>query len=406
MNKEEPDGQILDGDDLDISVNPVGAQLGVENPGKPIKLTDVKLAGFSAESVRGPGTVKVWTRLMLSSDEPIFHKIAVNFSAEITRLAREVGEHVNLSGANHVLVVIRPDLTAELWVDTVAVSIIALAKKEIQAGSPVFESDIADVTELRFPCVHIGSKDKVIFLFRQDWRFGLFFDFNPDGKLGLDEMARVLGSLYRNLRYRHLYDRIADKVVFDRLVNAGWFPFVEIIGHEFDALASACEADFPLDEAEEKLLQTFDDERLDRMFKRWTARPHFKVKEKILVSAINAYKKKDPVAVSKIILTEIEGILAEAHLAATGKPAKLKALLMFAKEAAEQKSGATDTLLFPTAFAEYLESYTFADFDRSKQNGTAGSRHAVGHGAAASDSYTQVRALQALLTLDQLAFYT
>jgi hypothetical protein len=33
-------------------------------------------------------------------------------------------------------------------------------------------------------------------------------------------------------------------------------------------------------------------------------------------------------------------------------------------------------------------------------------RHAVGHGAALAESYTLVRALQALLTLDQLAFYT
>jgi hypothetical protein len=38
--------------------------------------------------------------------------------------------------------------------------------------------------------------------------------------------------------------------------------------------------------------------------------------------------------------------------------------------------------------------------------GQAGSRHAVGHGAAAADSYTDARALQALLTIDQLAFYT
>jgi len=41
-----------------------------------------------------------------------------------------------------------------------------------------------------------------------------------------------------------------------------------------------------------------------------------------------------------------------------------------------------------------------------EQAGTAGSRHAVGHGAAAQESYTMPRALLAILTLDQLAFYT
>jgi hypothetical protein len=62
--------------------------------------------------------------------------------------------------------------------------------------------------------------------------------------------------------------------------------------------------------------------------------------------------------------------------------------------------------LFPTAFAHYLRAHTFANFDPEGSPGSAGSRHAVGHGAAASDTYTMVRALQALLTLDQLAFYT
>jgi hypothetical protein len=62
--------------------------------------------------------------------------------------------------------------------------------------------------------------------------------------------------------------------------------------------------------------------------------------------------------------------------------------------------------LFPAAFAEYLKSYTFANFDPAANTGIAGSRHAVGHGAAAAETYTMVRALQALLKLDQLAFCT
>lgn len=33
------------------------------------------------------------------------------------------------------------------------------------------------------------------------------------------------------------------------------------------------------------------------------------------------------------------------------------------------------------------------------------SRHSVGHGAAAATAYTMERALQALLTLDQVSFY-
>ena len=51
-------------------------------------------------------------------------------------------------------------------------------------------------------------------------------------------------------------------------------------------------------------------------------------------------------------------------------------------------------------------NYTFANYDPDNHAGDAGSRHAVGHGAANSESYTMIKALQVILTLDQLAFYT
>ena len=142
------------------------------------------------------------------------------------------------------------------------------------------------------------------------------------------------------------------------------------------------------------------------MFVRWMAKPHFAGKERILRSALNNFDAGDSVAVLKIALTEIEGILQDAYRNTHGKGARLKTLLRFAVESAERKSGHPDTLLFPAAFARYLQSHTFADFDPEARTGQASSRHAVGHGEADAESYTQVRALQALLTLDQLAFYT
>ena len=73
-------------------------------------------------------------------------------------------------------------------------------------------------------------------------------------------------------------------------------------------------------------------------------------------------------------------------------------------EQAEKRAGGKDTLFFPVEVGKYLKDYTFGDF-KAGDLGTAGSRHAVSHGAVASDQYTMTRALQALLTLDQMAFY-
>ena len=96
----------------------------------------------------------------------------------------------------------------------------------------------------------------------------------------------------------------------------------------------------------------------------------------------------------------------EAHKAAKGRGGKLKELLEFAESSGEGKAGGSNTLLFSSAFASYLKTQTFGNFNPVSEDGTAGSRHAVGHGAAKADTYTMARALQAILTLDQLAFFT
>jgi hypothetical protein len=160
-------------------------------------------------------------------------------------------------------------------------------------------------------------------------------------------------------------------------------------------------------EIEAKIIAKFDEARLKHMFERWGTKPHFAAKAALLQEAIEAFGQKRPVSVIKIVLTEIEGILYDAYRAMHGgQGAKLKELLAFAEACAEQRAGGPNTLLLPSAFALYLATQTFANFDPLAQTGTAGSRHAVGHGAATQESYTMARALQAILTLDQLAFYT
>lgn len=381
-----------------------GALLG--NRGAPIKLADLQLNGVSAEAGRDGQTIKIWTRLCLTSDDRFFHRIVEGLTAHIEYRATQGQLQVNLANVCFILLVVHPDNTGDLWLDAAAVSLQILVKRSISAGTVIFENDIADVTAMSFPLVEIGKQDRIVCIFREGWRFALFLDFNPDGDLSIDNMERDLGTLHRRLKYRDLYDAIADQGTFERLIEAGWFPFVEILGREFRELASHCEAGFELDEIEVRLLAAFDTKRVESMFTRWMNKPHFAGKERLLRSALNNFAIGDSVAVLKIVLTEIEGILDDAYRNVHGKSARIGRLLTFAAESAEKKAGRPDTLLFPAAFAHYLRQHTFAKFDTATRTGKASSRHAVGHGAAETDSYTHVRALQALLTLDQLAFYT
>lgn len=380
----------------------------VRNIGEPLRFTDVEpLAGFSAEYAKGGDAVKVWTRLALTSEQPLFHRLVENFADVVRHMAQRAGTAISLHRADTVLLVLKPDNTAELWLDSTAVSIRCAVKRAIAAGTVVFEHDIADITGMMFPCVTFGEKDKVLCIFREGWRFGFAFDMNPEGKLNIEDFFTTLGTLHRELRYRHIYQAMSDEAMFQRLIDAGWFPFVEIITAEFKELLNYCEAGASVEEIEPTLIARFDHARLQNILSRWLTKPHFSAKSELLKEAVSAYAAGKPVTVIKILLTEIEGILNDAYRAAHGgQGAKLKELLAFAEASAVQHSGGANTLLFPMSFGQYLARHTFANFDPTAQTGTAGSRHAVGHGAAAQESYTMSRALQAILTLDQLAFYT
>ena len=376
------------------------------NTSRPIKLRELLIHGVAAETTLGGGQAKIWTRLGVTSDDPMFHTIAKNFVAVVEHAAALQRKSIPLETARTVLLRMRLDNSADVWIDNAALVIEAIAKRAMQAGTAVFDHDIADVVGMDFPQVKIEPEDRIICIFRVGWRFALFFDFNPAGAFDRKSMRRDMGTLYRILRYRNVYDTVANSFLFERLVSAGWFPFVEIMGREFDQLASLSEAGLSLDGCEEEIGDAFTPERLQHMLDRWIRQPHFASKEAILRAAIAAYERRDPVASIKIAVTEIEGVLRSAYRSRYGKSANLKTLLRFAVASAEEKAGAPNTLLFPQAFGNYLANYTFATFDPNGSPGTAGSRHAVGHGVAEAHTYTQTRALQTLLTLDQLAFYT
>lgn len=157
--------------------------------GEPITLTEINLAGVCSRSAREGEQVEILVRASLTSDQAFFHRIVVNLAAAMEHSARADGSHVRLDRAGMILLVIKPDNSGELWVDAAATSMSTALKRPgpLSAGTVLFENDIADVTGIWFPHVKVGKKDRIVCLFREGWRFGLFFDFNPDGKLAIED---------------------------------------------------------------------------------------------------------------------------------------------------------------------------------------------------------------------------
>jgi hypothetical protein len=280
-----------------------------------------------------------------------------------------------------------------------------LVKRVVNAGEAIFSNDVIDVRSLRFPAVSFSDADKVLYCFRVGWKFGLFFDFGNNRKFNVEAMQFEIGHCYRTLRYQSLYDALGDEKTFQHLVSEGWFPFLELTKSDFQILVALSSAELPLTSEETKIVNRFTDERIDAISARWFRKEVFSKRRDVIQSGLNAFKRTDSVACLKILLTEIEGILRDAHISTVGSSAKITDLLEFAISEGIKKAGTEASLFFPMQFARYLRDFTFANFDPMNPLGAHASRHSVGHGGASPNAYTQTRALQAILTIDQLAFF-
>lgn len=379
----------------------------VGNGGEPLRFAQVEdHIGFAAETAGKGQQVKIFTRLALTSDEPGFHPLAESVASIIRAYGDNSLASIDIGSYKVVLLILKPDQTAELWLDTAAVAMQCVVTRNVVKGAAVFQNEIADMLTMEFPCVEFGKQDKVICLMREAWGFGLAFDMNHSGELDMEAFSRELARLYRLLSFRHLYEAVGNPESLDRLMAQGWFPFTEILHREFTDILVHHTGGLALDEVESSMVAQFDQARLDHMLSRWLAKPHFAVKEALLREGVEAFAQGRPIAAIKVLVTEIEGILNVAYRAHTGKAGKTKALLAFAIESAEKRTGGPGTLFLTTEFNRYLLNYMFASYDPDNLTEGSVSRHLVGHGDAGSESYTLVKALQVILTLDQLAFYT
>lgn len=392
-----------------VEAGPDDPRLGqIRNSGQPVVFPSVtQIAGIAAESALPDAEVKLWTTRSLTSDDPAFHPMAEHFVQLIQHEAAKNGVACpDVGNARMLLYIIRADGSAEVWADTAAVVLTCVLKRSVARATVVFEHDIADLLEVRFPAIQLDTTDRVFCVFRQGWRFGMAFDFSEEGRTDVAAFYRSLGRLHRLMRYHGTYTYLESPDLFDKMCEAGWFPFAEVITAQFQPLMVHLQEGWPLDEPERELLASFDKERIDHIYARWTAKPHMAKRAAVLREALDAFLDRRPVAVIKILITEIEGFLSDAYLAATGRPGKEKVVVRAAIDSVLVKTGGEESLMLPNRFAEYLTRNTYANFDPLTGDGTAGSRHAVGHGVASAESYTMVRALQMLLTVDQLAFFT
>ena len=363
------------------------------------------------DSFTSDGRVNVKVFLALTSDSPEFYKCMEQISKVYFSSTQF---SMNVNGIHGFLILVHRDLSADIYINDFLVATQVRFKrssKSFEVGTLIRHSDIADICGLSFPDIEIQDSDSVVCCLKVGWKFLLYFDSRGrhGEKVDVGLILTQLGRLYRYLSFQDVYLTLESETHFKEMVSDGWFPFVEILGNDYKSLAATYENGKPTSNREVKaLLDKFDESRIKGMTSKWWENRIFEEKRELLQAGIDAFlrgTKPDYINCIKNLYTEIEGIMRSVYFEDSGKGTRSFEKLINHLIAVGEKTADDDhSLLLPQYFLKYLTEGIFKEFD--PETGAVDlSRHTATHGVADGKNYTAEKALQALLTLDQIYFY-
>ncbi len=367
----------------------------------PVHLDRIQdFGGFSGGNYLGGEEAQLLVRGFFDSDQRDFHKFAKSI---VTTL---VPQPILIETVSSLLILIHADGTGDVYINNVPIVIEATMRRSIEAGEPIGERDISDISRLRIQNITIAREDKIVLCFRKGWKFGLFFDFTRS--IDLEALETELGYYYKRLAYKEIFTMIGDDATMESMAKDGWFPFIELIPDDFIAINGFySEEETRRTQFITDYLVRFDSERMARISSKWWGKETFNEKKEILAAGASAFLAGDNagyILSIKTIYSEIEGLLKLAHLKETGRDADLNRLKKFLLDRARKSFSSPGSLGFPRAFYEYLGD-VFLKHLNLQTGEVSMSRHSSAHGVAPGDGYTKERALQGLLILDQIFYY-
>lgn len=364
------------------------------------------LAGITMHNALEGEKIRVLTRVAITSDDEDFYLYIENMANDFFN---NVKPSINPSTVYQFLILIHNDLSADLYVNDLPILIEVRVKQDVKKGQEVRRSDIADVSKLTFKGIEIKETDKIICCFKVGWKFAFFYDLDRRSKkLDMEEVSHTLGRIYRYLEYQKLYITIEKKEHFEEMIKDGWFPFIELIGSDYEDLIKYYGNKFNFENSINKFLDRFNKERVGLVTGKWWKKKVFNKNSKLLRAGIEAFLQNDEHGYINCINTlypQIEGVLRLQYYDEYQKGnTTTKKYIEYLIKKGTVKSGSDDSLFFPGDFLTYLKDIVFADFDIEK-NRVDISRHTTAHGVASEGQFTKEKALQALLILDQIYYY-
>jgi hypothetical protein len=357
--------------------------------------------GFATTNIPANHYAFILVKATLTSDD-------IRFYSYIDQLYKLYFSHFTIPEDQiyQFLVLIHEDLSADVYANDLPIILLMLPKQPIQKGDLVKVDDIADIRSLSFHNIQILTTDKILFCCKIGWKFSLFFDSNQEKALDLNKVYSELGNMYKNLKFEYVYKTIQTEPLYQEMKKDGWFPFIRIIGSDFQELIDMYSGKFNFDERISGFLDRFDNNKIQNITNSWWSNSIFSEKKQLITAGIKAYWGESQHPCIKTLATEIEGILRIKYYKETnqGKGISINRLLEYLLEKAQTKTDSDSSLFFQLPFIEYLKDQFFADFNIENGNLPL-TRHSVAHGVALQEDYTRQKALQTILTLDQIFFY-
>ena len=189
----------------------------------------------------------------------------------------------------------------------------------------------------------------------------------------------------------------------------GWFPFQRILGEEFENLYNDINKSLNenLNLPHLQIINAFDNHRLNEMLSDWSeveVLPH-----KQLETGLKHYQDQDPFSSMHVLIPYIEGIVRKTlnnGLESIDQP-KIR------EKISEDLKGilhtTEDNMLYINAFIFYLKHIWHSSFSNSNNELfnellSPINRNTVSHGVNMYEEFTMEKALQLILTIDQLSY--
>lgn len=365
-------------------------------------------AGFSMESIKGPGEVRISVSDYVSSEDGDLLVSRLEGISGMIFPAVTPPLMVKPSTIDHFLAIIQPNGTGTLYINELDFHIGIHPKRDLKKGDPVSLDDIADIRWMRLfhrnDVVTVPNDAGIAFLFSHGWRKGLYYDFYPllpgKGSPRQVDIEVLFGQLYASLAFQEMLKISSDE--FDRLIEQRWFPFISLKKQTINKILNHVRSGWPvddlLDQIHEEVARGLPVER-----KKWEKNLSLNTDMELLNKAVDRFLEEDYISAISILFPRIEGILRSYHI--LQYPDQRIDQDALVESAIEKNPNVQhpNSLLLPAKFQRYLKKVFFAPFD--PENPQELSRHTVAHGVAPATVFNKKGATLGFLILEQLSYY-